>query len=305
MAEPATPSPGSGETPEVVVEVRVVHTIYSNQENGWSVVRCRDEDDQPLTAVGPLLGVHDGDRLRLSGSWVQHPRFGEQLATRSYVQVHPSTIEGIRRFLASGRVRGIGPRTADRLVESFGISTLDVIENEPDKLRSVRGIGARTADKISTSWSKYQGIQQLMIFLSGHGINPSIAIKVFKQYQHQALDVVRSNPYRLAEEVFGVGFATADQIARSLGLPADSPQRLAASLLHVLLQASLDGHLFLPQSELLATAAELLSCGRAFCSASCQVCWPPARSRPGAVTPVSRQSTCAVSSGPRQGSPGA
>jgi exodeoxyribonuclease V alpha subunit len=244
----------------VLVEATVVHTIYSNQENGWSVVRCKDESDIRFTAVGPLLGVRDGDRLRLSGRWIQHQKFGEQLETSSYVQIHPSTIEGIRSFLASGRVRGIGPRTAERLVESFGVETLDVIEHQPEKLRSVRGIGRKTAAKISESWGQYRGIQQLMLFLTGHGINPSIAIKVFKRFEHQALDVVRSNPYRLAEEVYGVGFPTADQIAQSLGMPEDAPQRLGAGLVHVLQQASLDGHLFLPRGDLLSAAAQLLGC---------------------------------------------
>jgi exodeoxyribonuclease V alpha subunit len=255
------PSLISGKTDSsVLVEATVVHTIYSNQENGWSVVRCKDENDLRFTAVGPLLGVRDGDRLRLNGRWVQHAKFGEQLETSSYVQIHPSTIEGIRTFLASGRVRGIGPRTAERLVEEFGVETLDVIERQPEKLRSVRGIGRKTAAKISKSWEKYQGIQQLMIFLTGHGINPGIAIKVFKHFQYQALEVVRSNPYRLAEEVYGVGFPTADQIAQSLGMPEDAPQRLAAGIVHVLQQAAMDGHLFLPRPDLLAAAASLLNC---------------------------------------------
>ena len=134
------------------IDGTVTRIHFSNDENGWSVVKLRSKHGVVFTAVGPLLGVREGDRLRLSGKWIQHAKFGEQLEVSTFVQVAPSTIEGIRRFLASGRVRGVGPKMAERLVEHFGLQTLEVIEHEPDRLREVRGVAQRTVDKITSSW---------------------------------------------------------------------------------------------------------------------------------------------------------
>jgi len=240
------------------VEATVVAVLFSNQENGWSVVRCTSKQGVRFTAVGPLLGVIDEDELRLTGKWKQHAKYGEQLDVQSYVHVEPSTLEGMRRFLGSGRIRGIGPTMAGRVVEAFGLETLEVIENDPDRLREVRGVGAKTIDKIKESWVKHRGIQQIMVFLTGHGIAPGVAVKAHARYGASALEVVRSNPYRLAEEVHGVGFLTADRIGRNLGVPEDAPERLEAGLLYTLQQATTNGHVFLPRDEALATAAELL-----------------------------------------------
>ena len=248
-------APGSA---EISVEAVVVRTLYSNQDTGWCVVRCRGDRGAQLTAVGSLLGVLPGDRLRLTGRWVVHPSFGEQLEVATWVALLPSTQDGIRRFLGSGRVRGIGPKIAGRIVDAFGIEALEVIEREPERLLEVPGIGRKTLRRVTESWTAQRGIQQLMVFLTGHGVPPGVAAKAHARYGAGALELVRSNPYRLAEDIFGVGFRTADAVARRLGLPADAPQRLEAGLIHALQEATSDGHVFLPRDEALARAQALL-----------------------------------------------
>ena len=241
-----------------VVVGRVARILFTNDENGWCVLRLEPDDTPTLTAIGPLLGVRPGDELRLSGRWINHAKYGEQFEAESYVQVAPSTLEGIRRFLGSGKVRGLGEKRAAQVVEAFGLETLEVIENDPDRLLRIRGIGRATVDRIRDSWDQHRGIQQIMIFLTGHGVAPGVAVKAFRRYGPGAVDVVRSNPYRLAEEVFGVGFLTADRIASQLGVPADAPERLEAGVLHTLNEASVQGHVFLPEDQLLSAAATLL-----------------------------------------------
>ncbi len=247
--------------PGETCEATVARTLFTNPDSGFAVVRVRGDAGATFTAIGPLLGVREGDRLRLAGRWVEHPRFGRQLEVSTYVYLEPSTKEGIRRFLASGRIRGIGPKMAERIVARFGDRTLEIIEREPEKLRRVRGIGAKTLDRIRTSWEASRGLQQIMVFLTGHGLPPGVAVKAHARYGAAAVDVVRSNPYRLAEEVFGVGFRTADRIARGLGLAEDAPERLRAGLVFVLEEAALDGHVYLPRRDLLTRAAQLLGTG--------------------------------------------
>ncbi len=242
----------------VSVEAVVDRVTYSNEENGWSVVRLISIEGDLVTATGPLLGVREGDRLRLSGKWVTHSKFGQQLEVADFLEILPSTVDGIRLFLASGRIKGIGPRNAQRLVERFGIDTLDVIEHDSVRLAEIHGIGPKTADKISKSWAKHRGIQRIVIFLASHGVSPTIAIRLHRRYGDTALSVVRDNPYRLAEEVYGVGFLTADRIAQQLGMAKNAPERLAAGLVYALSQASLEGHLFLPDDDLVDRARALL-----------------------------------------------
>ena len=237
---------------------RVTRILFTNEENGWCVVRLEPDDAPTLTAIGPLLGVRQGDELRMNGCWINHAKYGEQFKAESYVQVAPSTLNGIRRFLGSGKVRGLGEKRAAQVVEAFGLETLEVIDNDPDRLLEIHGIGRATVDRIRDSWDQHRGIQQIMIFLTGHGVAPGVAVKAFRRYGPGAVDVVRSNPYRLAEEVFGVGFLTADRIARQLGIPADAPERLEAGVLHTLNEASVQGHVFLPEDQLLSAAATLL-----------------------------------------------
>ncbi len=212
----------------VTVTGTVARIVYSNEENGWTVLRFRTDSGQQVTAVGTLLGVRTGDRLRLTGHWVTHPRFGEQLEVEGYLPVEPSTRDGIRKFLASGRLRGVGPVMAERLVETFGLQTLDVIEHEPERLTEVPGIGPAKAARIVEGWKEHRGVYPIMVFLQSHGISPALAVKIHRRFGAAAVESVRENPYVLAEEIHGVGFLTADRIARSLGIEPDAPERLRA-----------------------------------------------------------------------------
>ncbi len=241
------------------IEAVVQRISYSNEENGFSVVRFRSVEDRDFTAVGPMLGIAEGDRLRLSGIWAEHPKFGEQFKIESFLEILPSTLDGLQVFLGSGRVRGVGPVTAKLLINTFGLEVLDVIEHQPDRLLEIRGIGPATVEKITASWAKSRGIQHIMVFLAGHGIPPGIAVRLHRRYGESALAVIRENPYRLAEEVYGVGFLTADRIAQKLGIASDAPERLAAGLLHALSQAAQGGHLFLPREVLFSDAQALLN----------------------------------------------
>lgn len=236
----------------------VTRVLYSNEESGWCAIRLSNEERGSFAATGPLLGVREGDELRLTGKWIDHKRFGEQFEATSYVQVAPSTLEGIRRFLGMGRIKGIGPTMAERIVETFGLETLDILDHDPRRLIEIHGIGPATLDKVVASWEKHRGIQQIMVFLTGHGIAPGVAVKAYGRYGTAAVDVVRENPYRLADEVFGVGFRTADRIAQRIGTALDSPNRLRAGLLFTLSEASVGGHVFLPRPRLIEDAAALL-----------------------------------------------
>jgi exodeoxyribonuclease V alpha subunit len=240
------------------IEGSVSRILFSNEENGWCAVRLDPGDSESVTAIGPLLGVRQGDDLRLTGHWVRHAKYGDQFEVDTYVHVAPSTLDGLQRFLGSGKIRGIGPTRAAQIVEAFGLETLEVLDNQPERLLEIRGIGPSTVERVRESWDEHRGIQQIMIFLTGHGVAPSIAIKAFKRYGAGAIDVVRSNPYQLAEEIFGVGFLTADRIARQLGIPADAPERLEAGVLHTLVEAVGQGHCYLPDAQLLDKAALLL-----------------------------------------------
>ena len=236
--------------------------LFSNDESGWCAIRLTSDEHGSVAATGSLLGVREGDELNLSGRWVEHPKFGRQFEAASFVQIAPSTLEGIRKFLGTGRIKGIGPKMAERIVDAFGLETLDILNNEPDRLLEIRGIGRATLGKVRGSWEKHRGIQQIMVFLTGYGIAPGVAVKAYGKYGAAAVDVVRDNPYRLADEVFGVGFRTADRVAQKIGIARDAPERLRAGLQFSLTTATVEGHVFLPRGRLVELAAELLEIDR-------------------------------------------
>ena len=238
---------------------RVQRIVYADPRAGWAVIRLLLSDSgTKVTAVGALYGVQPGERLRLSGEWQQDPKFGRQFRVDTYLSLLPSTPQGIERYLGSGLIPGIGQVMAERLVEKFGLQTMEVIENEPERLPEVSGIGAHRAAQIQQAWQRQKGIREVLIFLQGHGISFSQAIKIHRQYGGRAVATIRSNPYQLAEDIFGFGFQTADEIASRLGIGRDSPIRAAAAILHVLGQAELQGHVFLPEDRAIQDAAALL-----------------------------------------------
>lgn len=249
------PDPGQPTGLEGVLE----RVVYESVEGTFCVVRLKVAGRRdPVTAVGPLFGVQPGESLKLSGRWVQDKRYGEQFQVETWLTVEPSTLQGIERYLGSGLVPGVGRVMARRLVAHFGLATLDVIEQQPERLTEVEGIGLVRSHAIQRAWQSQRHIHQVMVFLQGHGVAAHHAVKIYKQYGDEALRVVSETPYRLASEVWGIGFQTADAIASRMGLPPDSPARLAAGLLHALSRAADNGHLFLPRQELLVAAVELL-----------------------------------------------
>ncbi|MGW4200528.1 SF1B family DNA helicase RecD2 [Streptomyces sp. NPDC004726] len=243
-----------------VLEGVLERITYANEENGYTVARVdtgRGSGDL-LTVVGSLLGAQPGESLRMEGRWGSHPQFGKQFTVENYTTVLPATIQGIRRYLGSGLIKGIGPRIAERIVDHFGIDTLDVIEQEPKRLIEVPGLGPKRTKLIGAAWEEQKAIKEVMVFLQGVGVSTSIAVRIYKKYENASISVVKNQPYRLAADVWGIGFLTADRIAQAVGIPHDSPERVKAGLQYALSQSTDQGHCFLPEEQLIADAVKLL-----------------------------------------------
>jgi len=250
--------------PESVLEAVLERVTYANEETGYTIARVATERSgrDLLTVVGPLLGAQVGESLRLTGRWTSHPRYGRQFEVRTYATVLPATIQGIQRYLGSGLIKGIGPVMAERMVAHFGTDILRVIEEEPQRLTEVPGVGPKRTRLVAAAWEEQKAIKEVMLFLQGVGVSTSLAVRIYKQYRDAAISVVRHEPYRLAADVWGIGFKTADTIARAVGLPHDSPERIKAGLQHTLSEAADDGHCFLPAPNLITEAAKILDVGR-------------------------------------------
>jgi exodeoxyribonuclease V alpha subunit len=245
--------------PPATLDAVLERITYANEETGYTVARvATDRSGDLLTVVGPLLGAQPGESLRLRGRWRSHPQYGRQFEVETYQTVLPATIQGIRRYLGSGLIKGIGPRMAERIVDHFGQATLQVIEDEPGRLVEVAGLGPKRTGMITAAWEEQRAIKEVMVFLQGVGVSTSLGVRIYKTYRDQAIDVVRREPYRLAGDVWGIGFKTADQIAQRLGIPHDSPQRIKAGLQFALSEATEDGHCYLPETELVERATGLL-----------------------------------------------
>ncbi|NAS20152.1 ATP-dependent RecD-like DNA helicase [Herbidospora sp. NEAU-GS84] len=244
-----------------VIECVLERITFASEETGYTIARVATERSGPdlLTVVGPLLGAQPGESLRLTGRWTSHPRYGRQFEVWSYTTVLPATIQGIQRYLGSGLIKGIGPKMAERITLHFGVDTLRVIEEEPARLVEVPGLGPKRTKMIAAAWEEQKVIKEVMIFLQGVGVSTSIAVRIFKQYGETSIDVVRAEPYRLADDVWGIGFKTADTIAQAVGIAADSPERVKAGLRYTLSQAADDGHVYLPAPNLIADAVKILS----------------------------------------------
>jgi exodeoxyribonuclease V alpha subunit len=254
----AMPTNESFETIEGTLE----RVIYSNEENHYTVAQLLPEGGarrtDPITIVGNLAALNVGETVKALGHWVNHKQFGRQFAVERFESVLPRTIVGIKRYLGSGLIKGIGDTFADRIVDKFGERTLEVIDLFSARLREVDGIGPERAKRIKEAWTAQKSVRDIMIFLQGHGIGSSHAAKIFKQYGENAIVVVRENPYRLAKDISGIGFRTADGIAAKLGIEKDSIHRLKAGVVHTLDRATDEGHTCLPREELIEAARELL-----------------------------------------------
>ncbi len=246
-----------------MIEGTVERIVFAAPDGGYTVARLREEGKRDVTTiVGKLVELKEGEVLRLEGRWADHRKFGRQFEVERYEVATPTSAMGIERYLASGLVHGIGKELAKRLVRHFGERTLDIIETEPRRLREVEGIGPKKTKQIVESYAAQQGLREVMVYLSQYGVSPTVARRLHERYGSSAVSIVRDNPYRMAADIFGVGFRTADAIARQMGIPADSPERAAAGVVHVLKELGNDGHTCFPEKALVSEAAGLLELPR-------------------------------------------
>ena len=248
----------------------VERITYYNEENGYSVIRLKPDArgmlpfkyasglDALITVVGNLPEVQPGEWLKLTGKWVSHSKHGRQFQAEFCEQSLPATTEGIKRYLGSGMIRGVGKVMAERIVDRFGEDTLDIIDYQPQELLKVLGIGKKRVDSITKSWEQQRAIKDVMIFLQAHGVSTTLATKIYKQYGDASLAVVQNTPYKLVTDVYGIGFKTADKIAQALGLAADDPGRIEAGVAYTLNRMAEEGHVYMPQEALEPEAAEIL-----------------------------------------------
>jgi len=216
----------------------VERVTFHSPETGFCVLRVKVRGHRDLvTVLGSAVEVHAGEHIQASGQWQQHREHGLQFRASFLQVVPPSTIEGIRRYLGSGLIKGIGPHFADRLVKRFGEGVFEVIERTPERLLEVDGIGKTRLQRITSGWAEQKAIREIMVFLQGHGVGTSRAVRIFKTYGADAIPLVKENPYRLARDIRGIGFMTADQIAQKLGIPKTSIMRARAGISYALLQA--------------------------------------------------------------------
>lgn len=242
-----------------VVIGNVERFSYRNESNGYTVIRFQPEGARDLeTAVGIMPDIHLGERLKMTGEWVTHAEYGQQFSVQAYEQLAPATLQGIEKYLGSGLIKGIGPMTAKNIVKAFGLDSLEVIQKEPSRLLEVEGIGSKKAEVIAKAVTDQQAIQEVMVYLQGAGVTPGLAAKIYRHYGDQALMVVRKNPFRLADEVFGIGFKTADRLAQQLGMDPEAPQRVRAGIRYFLGRESDEGHIYALRSDFCGKVAEEL-----------------------------------------------
>ena len=259
----------SGETQEILRGV-IERITFHNEENGFTVAKLAPENctsrlphwQKEAPVVGTMVGVGVGEAVELRGRWETHPQYGKQFSVSEMRSVLPATVAGIEKYLGSGLIKGVGPVTAKRIVAHFGAETLEVIDNDPQRLSEVAGVGRKRVSMIVAGWVEKKAIKEVMIFLRGHGVSGSLAAKIYKRYGDSAVETVQRNPYRLSEDIFGIGFLTADRIGRALGIADDAPQRIAAGVEFALNRAREEGHVYLPSGELIAKAVDLLEVGK-------------------------------------------
>ena len=244
-----------------MIKIRCVidHITYQNQENGYSVMRVKVKDyKDPVTLVGNLLDVPVGAVLLCEGDWKMDKRYGNQFVAETWEEVMPATVYGIEKYLGSGLVKGIGPKFAHLIVEKFGTDTIEIIEDNIERLYEVAGIGKKRVEKIKESWEKQKDIKNVMLFLQQYGVSTAYAAKIYRQYGKESIEKVKDNPYRLADDIWGIGFKTADGIASKMGYENNDIRRCKSGLLHTLNELSNDGHVYAVEEQLVESAKKLL-----------------------------------------------
>lgn len=242
-----------------LLKAEVTSLIYHNEENGYAVVRVTSQDEPGLVTVCGTMGrLVPGEMLSLKGQWKEHPKYGRQFIVSEFEQIFPATVNGIKRYLSSGMIKGVGPVMAEKMVKKFGKDVLDILENDPEKLLKIDGLGPKKLEKIISSWEGQREIRTLMLFLQTHQIPTTFAGRIYKKYGSESVSVITDNPYSLVYDIRGIGFKTADKMALKLGMAPDSPQRLQAAVIYILFQLSEKGHLFYPAQELVHKVLEAL-----------------------------------------------
>ena len=244
----------------------VERITYYNEENGYSVIKIKADKRYPtaeardgmITVVGSMPEIGVGENVQFGGDWVDDARYGKQFRAEMITPIMPTTEGGIVNYLSSGIVKGIGPKTAQKIVDYFGTDTINVLDNTPQRLNEIPGLKRELAKTLMIAWTENQAVRQTMIFLQGYGVSAKMSARIYQQYGYQTITTVKENPYALADEVFGIGFMRADEIARSMGLETDSPHRIRAGLHFALNQLAKEGHVYMPRHELVAKAAEML-----------------------------------------------
>lgn len=244
-----------------MIKLRCVieHITYQNQENGWSVMKVKVKGyDNLVTMTGSLLDVPVGSVLLVDGDWRVDPKYGQQFVAQSWTEVMPATLYGIEKYLGSGLVKGIGPAYAKAIVSRFGLETIDVIENDIERLLEVPRLGKKRMEKIRESWEKQKDIKEVMVFLQGHGVSTAFAAKIYRKYEKESIAKVKENPYQLADDIWGIGFKTADSIASKMGYVKNNPRRCRSGILYTLNELAEDGHVYAEPEQLVEAAVKLL-----------------------------------------------
>ncbi|MBQ1392599.1 MAG: ATP-dependent RecD-like DNA helicase, partial [Lachnospiraceae bacterium] len=241
------------------VEGYVEKIVFRNAENGYTVLSLSSEEEEELTCVGTFSFINEGEYVHLTGTMTAHNVYGEQLRVESYEIKEPTDLVSMERYLGSGAIKGVGPALAARMIRHFKEDTFRIIEDEPERLTEVKGISERISREIAIQFEEKRELRSAMLFLQQYGISLNLAVKIYKQYGNRMYEIMRQNPYKLAEDISGVGFRIADEIAKKAGINSDSDFRIKAGMLHILQEASNQGHVYLPEEELYHRTADLLA----------------------------------------------
>jgi exodeoxyribonuclease V alpha subunit len=232
---------------------------YHNPENGYTIARLVAEGKRDsITVVGAIAALKEGESVEVEGEWKNHPKYGKQLKIENYQQVYPSTLEGVEKYLGSGLIKGVGAVSAKRIVAHFGQETLEIIDEDPQRLLEVPKLGKKRVELIAGAWEEQREIKDVMVFLQSHGVTTGYAVKIFKEYGRQAISQVKTNPYRLERDIVGIGFQIADRIAQNMGFALDSTERIQAGVRYLLNQYAEEGHVYMPLIELMEKGKEIL-----------------------------------------------
>ncbi len=238
----------------------VQRITYHNQDNGWSVLRVNpfDAQGETVTVTVHQMQVFAGATMEFSGAWTVHPKFGRQFKANDATELKPASAGALEKYLGSGLIKGVGPKTAQKIVRHFGKDTLEVFEKQIERLTEVPGIAKKKLSSISAAWQEHRAIRDVMLFLQSHGISTLFAVRIYKQYGDNSIAMVSENPYRLAADFYGIGFFSADKVALSIGFGPDSPLRITAAIRHVLSASREQGHCYLTQEQINKQVSKLL-----------------------------------------------